>query len=153
MKRCFYCGTKKEVFVTFEKPKCESLRKYKYCDEECVGKTNDFKGLIDRTKSLFWMGIGTAVFLCVLGIVLSSFFLIPAMALMTLAFFILGLTIVLLPVPTPEFLAMLGIKKMLIVIRVIGVLLMVFSPLWVILLHINTSGAWTRVGEQIQNLF
>jgi len=85
--------------------------------------------------------------------VLSSFFLMPAMVLMTLAFFVLGLTIVLLPVPTPEFMAMLGIKKMLIAIRVIGVSLMVLSPLWVILPHITTDSPWARVGEQIQNLF
>ena len=153
MKRCFYCGTKKEVFVTFEKPRCESLRRYKYCDGKCVNNTNEFKGLIDKTKKLFWTGIGTAVFLCLLGIILSSFFLIPAMILMTFSFFILGLTIVLLPVPTPEFLAMLGIKKMLIVVRVIGVSLMVLSPLWVIYPHVSINSPWARVGEQLQNLF
>jgi hypothetical protein len=36
---------------------------------------------------------------------------------------------------------------------VIGVLLMVLSPLWMIFPHITTGGAWVRIGEQIQNLF
>ena len=153
MKKCFYCGTKKEMFLTVAKPKCENLRKYKYCSEDCVNKTNGFMKLINRTKKLFWAGISTSILLCILGIVLSSFFLTPSLVILTLSIFLLGLTLIIFPIPTPEVLSMLGIKKTMVLVRIIGTILMMLSPLCLIVSPDNISDRWMRVGEQLQNLF
>ena len=153
MKRCFYCGKKKEIFLTLAKPNNENLRKYKYCYEECVNKTNDYMNLINRTKKRFWAGISTSIFLCILGIVLSSFFLTPALVILALSIFLLGLTITIYPIPTPEVLALLGIKKTVVLVRIIGTLLIIVSPLCLIISPNQVGSRWMRVGEQLQNLF
>ena len=133
MSRCFYCNTKKEMFITGARPKNEKMRKFKYCCDNCVSKTDAFMDFADRTRATFWTGISFAALLCILGIVLSDFFHTIAMICLMISFFVLGLTIIFFPHATPEAFAILSIKKTLILAKILGTALVLSSPMWILL--------------------
>ena len=125
MKKCFYCNTKSEMpeIITFEN---ESIT---ICGDECSAKTISFIQFAERTKVFFVIGIVVSIVMT-FGTIFAVFSELVGLVLLCAGWSLLGLTICVFPLATPQTFQLLGIKKTVKLTRVIGVLIIATTPLW-----------------------
>ena len=101
------------------------------CCDDCKGRTLAFYRNFEKYKSLFIIGIILSVVLIFVGVFVNAFtgsvFLLAVFFASGLA--ALGLICLLFPFATPETFSLLGIKKTVLAVRVMGVVIILASPL------------------------
>ena len=130
MQKCFYCSNKTDAMKTITVKK-ETLS---CCDDECSARTLAFIGFTERAKVFFITGLVVSTVM-----ILSLTFSVMFSALTGIILFcggwaLLGLTICIFPFATPQTFQWLGIRKTVILTRLVGILIIVTTPIWAIII-------------------
>lgn len=122
MTKCIYCNHKTDD--------CKSVsigkESFLYCCDECKDKTISFVNYANRTVIFFIIGIISTVILALLPILIPSI----VYPLTTIGVVVLGITAIVFPFSTPQTIGLLGIKKSIIVVRIVGMVLIIAALLW-----------------------
>ena len=134
MKKCFYCNkeieTPQPMTIEYETLIC--------CSNECSNKTLAFYQFVKRTKLFFGLGLFIA-FALLLG---SSFLLILTNKQIGVTSFcfgyaLIGLTVCVFPFATPQTVQMLGIRKVELLARIIGIIIIATTPILAVAMSIT----------------
>lgn len=133
MVKCIYCNRKEKLLRPLTVGKEQTP--VECCSEECAEKTRAFFAFFDRTKPLFFIGIGLSMALIFCSaVILTAVGLLPGGILMGAAFAVLGITALLFPFATPQTFAIFGIRKTLWLTRGLGLFCILIAPLIALLL-------------------
>ena len=127
MSRCAYCHRDIEIPHTASQPDGEPLP---CCSEDCIERLDAFYGFFEHTKILFFAGIVLSILL----LLVSAFLLLlrhmlPGSILFGSSLSLLGLIVTIFPFATPQTFAMLGVRRTLLVTRLLGVVIFLSGPL------------------------
>lgn len=128
MDKCAYCH--REMHELYPVSVGEDKEPLTCCCDDCSQKAIAFYRYFDRTKVLFYVGIGISL----VAQLVAPFFLLGSMKTLGAvgtgaSFSLLGLIIVLFPFATPQTFAMLGIRGTLRLTRLIGIVMVLLGPL------------------------
>ena len=128
MSKCVYCNKNTDTLhpVVVGKDK-ETVT---CCCDDCDEKTLAFYQFVDRTKPLFIIGIVfslLAIFAAVFVLTAKNLWL--GGILLGSGFALLGLTVIIFPFGTPQTFELFGIRKTLWIVRIMGVIVILLSPL------------------------
>ena len=125
MKKCFYCNrmidTPNTISIKNEKIDC--------CDDLYSTKARAFINFAERTKFFFAISV-TASILMAFGPLFPICSNAIRTILLCIGWGLLGLTICVFPLATPETFQLLGVKKTIRLVRVVGCLLILITPIW-----------------------
>lgn len=117
--KCYWCG--------------EKISEDNTCSEECRGKLTKYKERVEKNKikfSLFLLGY-FIIYMILLLVEESRGF--PYIAFSWL-FGILGFILVIFPFATPQTIKLIGVRKSVILIRVMGICFMIIGACFIIML-------------------
>lgn len=113
-KKCAYCNK----LITNDKT---------YCDNKCENYFNKFENLFKKYKVFFVTLIVMNSIVAVVGSIITITNLQLGISILCIGIMILSGTIIVLPFATPETFNKLGIKKTILIIRILGLLLLTGS--------------------------
>ena len=128
MKRCMYCNKTNQTPhpVTIEGMTCVC------CSSECAEKTADFARFAKKNTVRFLIG----VLVCPLVLMLGSIFPLSlgystiGSMLFCAGWAAVGVTMIVFPFATPQTSQLMGIRKSTVLVRVIGIALLIMTPLF-----------------------
>lgn len=130
MDKCFYCNKKIEFPLPVEVGKDKKI--VNCCNDDCAKKVLAFYHFFEQKKILFYIGITLVMILLFVGPIVIFKMKLLGNILLGLSLFLMGLTFLLFPFATPQTFQMLGIKKTIWLVRIIGICIIVLSPLIVV---------------------
>lgn len=114
MKKCLYCNKEIE-----SKKIC--------CDNNCEDSYNNFKNFVAKWKKLFCILILVSIIMVLVGSIFAIGKPIIGGSLLNLGIILMGVTIIIFPFATPETFKRLGVKKTLLIVRVMALALGIFA--------------------------
>lgn len=128
MNKCVYCHREiRELRLVTVGKEQEPLA---CCGEDCARGTLQFYRFFERTKAVFLAGITVSMALLFAGVILLSMRRMqPGAYAMGAAMSLLGLIILLFPFATPQTFNLLGIRKTVWFVRLLGVAIIALGPL------------------------
>jgi predicted nucleic acid-binding Zn ribbon protein len=98
-----------------------------YCDDKCENHFNIFQSFFKKYKVLFVILIAMNIIVAIVGSIITITNLQLGISITCIGIMILSGTIIVLPFATPETFNKLGIKKTILIIRLLGLLLLIGS--------------------------
>lgn len=120
MKKCEYCGKEISYFDM-------------YCSDECQRNANDYYERVNKFEKLFGIVNMICIFGIPVGIVVSAFNNLLGTAISAVCCFILGLLILIIPIPVDSMISKFKIQKSQKIIRICGIGIIVFGMLLIAL--------------------
>jgi predicted nucleic acid-binding Zn ribbon protein len=98
-----------------------------YCDDKCENYFNKFQSFFKKYKVFFVILIAMNIIVAIVGSIITITNLQLGISITCIGIMILSGTIIVLPFATPETFSKLGIKKTILIIRLLGLLLLIGS--------------------------
>ena len=112
-KRCSYCGK----LITNDK---------NYCNIKCKKNYDKFEKYASKRKELFGISIDIMILMFFLGLILTAVNLQLGVIVIILATVGVSITIIVFPFATPEIVKSLGIKKSVLLVRILVLILVLW---------------------------
>lgn len=133
MSKCIYCN--KQIKHPYSITASKDKELVDCCSNECVNRTQTSFRFLDRSRPFFMVGIIISfIFILVSAVFLTISKLWIGSILLGTGFALLGLTVLIMPLATPQTFLVFGIKKTLIITRLIGLCIIIISPFLVLFL-------------------
>lgn len=114
MKKCDYCG--KEISYNDM-----------YCSEDCQIKTVKFYSIKEKFSMVFSVINCICLFLVPIGFIVFSFMDYLGFSIIAIGTAVLGLTVLLLPLPTDGMISKFKVKKAVDITRIIGLIILILG--------------------------
>lgn len=125
---CAYCGRKSDILHTVAAGKDKTP--LSCCSEGCEAKAKRFYGFFDHTKYIFLAGIAVSVIMLFVSVfMLSAGNTETGDSLIGISMSFLGVIVMVFPFATPQTFDLLGIRKTVLLTRILGVFVIALGPL------------------------
>jgi hypothetical protein len=104
------------------------------CSDDCFERAAGYRLFVRRFKILFAAGLGLSALLIFVSIFWFSMAETIGVALFTIGWMLLGVVTFMFPFVYPQTIEMMGIKKGMRMSRLVGIIVILATPLWLLFL-------------------